>query len=90
MVKCDNCGTIKYVLLSGYEIGDILLEGIFFRVRYTSKGKVSSVRVDDKDKEYFSKLNTKEWLKVAKDFAEDMNDGECPECGETVYLTREK
>lgn len=86
MIKCENCGTIKYVLIGGYQIGDRLLEGVFFRVYYDSKGNVSSVRIAPDDKEYFEQLNTKMWLEAVKDFAKSVDDAECPKCGETVYL----
>jgi hypothetical protein len=79
---CDKCGEIDHVLMDGYAFGDRLLEGVMFEVRVGKKGL--DVKVADDCEEYFSGLNTKKWLKAAKEHAQENDIATCPRCQEDV------
>ena len=83
-MKCDDCGVLTMAYLHGYEVGDVLLEGVRFEITFV-KGKVVATTSPD-DKDYMEGLNEKKWLKEAASFAKDDNCClECPQCGTEVY-----
>ena len=91
--ECENCGVVKSVLIDGYGFGDRLLEGVMFRVT-RSKGGKWSVTVEPEWEDYMSKnLNTKIWLDKCLEYIEDPDVGgsigECPKCGDNVFLREE-
>ena len=54
--------------VDGYSFGDRLLEGVIFKIYVDQKGKLRA-QVHPDSAKYFSKLNTKKWLKEAVEFA---------------------
>lgn len=73
-IICDECGEVEFGLVDGYDIGDRLLEGVYFEVRIKNGKYVVNVRADAK--KYFDGLNTKKWLKDIKDYAKkELEDG---------------
>lgn len=83
--KCENCGDIDHVLVDGYAYGDRLLEGVMFEVRRNDKGEYNT-QVEQSAAEYFSQLNTKQWLDEINSSMDTEEFSICPKCGEEVLI----
>jgi hypothetical protein len=82
--KCDNCGIVDEVCFDGYAFGDTILEGVIFIAN--SKGKV---RVSEENANYFSDLNQKKWLDVAKRYLKETDIVSCCKCDDDIAITQE-
>lgn len=58
-------------LVSGYSVGDRLLDGVEFEVRFSHEGEVIKIDVAE-GASYFKSLNTRQWLKKVKKHAEEI------------------
>lgn len=59
---------VQHAFIHGYHFGDVVLEGVFFKVTIDKKNKFH-VEVTKDNAAYFKHLNQKYWLKQAVDFA---------------------
>lgn len=78
--KCDTCGPVDHVLLDGYPVGDRLLEGVLFEIRFTKNGKSYTASTTKDDAEYMSQLNVKRWRKEMVEYAKGTDIASCPKC----------
>lgn len=74
-LECEDCGTLEYVEVDGYGVGDRLLEGVIFRF-YPNR----SVKVRPEDEDYFNDLNEKKWIKAIQEYVLEGEDATCPKC----------
>lgn len=86
VITCEGCGVLDHVTVDGYSVGDRMLEGVTFEVRWTPAGRLI-VNVAQKDEEYFRRLSRVKWLKAVKDFVKDTDTATCPKCNEDVEWT---
>jgi len=87
--KCDKCGEIDHVTVDGYAVGDRVLEGVMFEIRFAKGAKKYKATVEDEAREYFSELNQKMWLKRMEKYAGETDTASCPKCGEDVDMNPE-
>lgn len=80
---CEKCGRIDESEFDGYAFGDRQLEGVMFVCSQPKKGQFKVRFKDDpKTDPYLVTLNTKYWLKAAKDYAKKNDIFTCPKvCG---------
>jgi predicted RNA-binding Zn-ribbon protein involved in translation (DUF1610 family) len=89
--NCEKCGDVDAVLVDGYSFGDRLLEGVIFRVTRNSQGGLKAV-VEPEFADYMGKMNAKKWIKECIRYVEEHEDdcaGQCPKCGDDIYLKPE-
>lgn len=60
----------KEFTVNGYSVGDRLLEGVLFHIKFNENGDVLSVIVDDDANVYFDNLNAEKWYKEVIKYAE--------------------
>ena len=76
---CENCGQIQEALMDGYFFGDRLMEDVMFVVTLDDSHK-ATVRISEKDADYFKQFNAEEWYKQGREFAEENDFFTCPKC----------
>lgn len=63
-------------LIDGYDVGDRLLEGVMFEVKFQNDEnglpEIISVNVVEESKNYFEQLNQNKWLSAIKKYAEEI------------------
>ena len=75
-LMCAKCGKIDKAMYDGYGVGDRLLEGVYFEVRYDVSGNLRVVRVTPSAADYFNGMNTSKWLReIQHDLDDNENDG---------------
>jgi hypothetical protein len=84
VMNCEICGDIPMAYLSGYAVGDTLLEGVRFEIRIV-KDKVTATTHQDA-KGYMSDLNEKKWLREAAKMADGYDNLQCSECRRDVVM----
>jgi hypothetical protein len=78
---------LEFALLDGYGVGDRLLEGVKFEVRFVAVPgglEVIEATTRAKDKSYMSDLNEAKWLKKIAEAAAEEDTLECPKCGRDI------
>lgn len=78
-IVCDKCGPLDMVEFDGYSIGERILEGVTFEVKWGPGGKLFP-NVAKKDEGYFQQLNKAKWLKEVGSFAKSTDIATCPKC----------
>ena len=78
--KCDVCGEVDYAILDGYSVGDRILDGVKFEIRFQGDKPVATAVTKD-CVHYFEQLNQKKWFTAASACAEEWDVFECPLCG---------
>ena len=81
LFKNEKGEIVDKVFFDGYPFGDRLLEDVTFQA--TIKDNKVKVEITKDCANYFSDLNQKKWLGIAKNWVEEMSEGE-------EYLTDEK
>lgn len=83
----DN-GEVPFAYVDGYDFGDTLLEGVYFKV--TLEGTDFKVtEVADDAKEYMKGLNLKKWLAEAQDFCKEQDIFIAPDMETDVWVVDE-
>lgn len=84
----SGCGELTSVEFDGYPFGDRMLEDVVFIAELDEEGNISDVRSkDDWDTDgYLQGLNKEHWLKLAREFAKNMDGATCPKCEDDVYV----
>jgi hypothetical protein len=79
-----GCGEIDYVLFDGYHFGDRTLEDVMFKAYFEGDElKVDSVDTWEKDP-YLKGLNKEHWIKLALEYAQDLDIAQCPKCKDDI------
>lgn len=84
--KCDACGDIDHVVVDGYGVGDRLLEGVEFEIRWNAEGTGYTAKVKPEYARYFSDLNEARWLARIAESTEHDDTAACGKCGRDVDL----
>ena len=83
-LMCECCGEVKELQFDGYHFGDRLLEGVMF-IASVEDGKLA-VRFKEPHDPYLKRLNKKEILEEALEFAEGNDIFQCCDCGEDSWI----
>jgi hypothetical protein len=88
---CSECeAEVEHVYVSGYHIGDRILEGIWFKVYHKPGDRMLTIEVVDGswDDGYMGQLNRKYWEKRIVESVDDS--GACLDCTEDEDLIKKE
>lgn len=69
----ENGTVVNHAWVHGYNFGDWLLEGVFFKVIISNSNQFKVVEVDGVSRKYFEQLNKDMWFERARLFAEKLD-----------------
>ena len=85
--NCETHGDINEVRFDGYDFGDRMLEGMYFRAKFGKENEFLEVFIEPEfDDEYWDDLNKKKWLKEAEKHAKTMDFAYCVICNEECIV----
>ncbi len=81
---CEKCKKpLDTVLVSGYDFGDRILEGVMFIVA-NNNGTPKVIGVTEECESYFAKLNKKYWYEACFEHCKSLDIASCPDCMDDI------
>ena len=82
---CRSCRKKSpFAYIDGYSFGDILLEGIIFKIDKDFK----CLGVKRGYEDYIKKMDWQFWKNECNEYCKNIDVVECPVCGEDIYIER--